>query len=167
MSYVISLCEVQSSYLAVVRATVTPQNLGATIRQILVSNKVYSFIKQAGLEKAGHNVIVYKNDRPKFAGNLPKEFEIEVGVQVAGPFEGDGQVVSSLTPRGKAATTLHTGPYDQLGQAHTAIMDWARAHHYPLTGRSWEVYGDWHEDPNQLTTQVFYLYQDSISTDRK
>lgn len=157
--YAINLCEVQASYLAVVRATVTPQTLGPTIRQILASNQVYQFIKEAGLEKAGHNVMVYRNDHPVVEGKLTKEkeFVLEVGVQVAAPFEGNGQVVCSSTPPGRSATTLHTGPYDQLGQAHTAIMEWARAQGYPLTGLSWEIYGDWHHDPNQLTTQVFYL----------
>lgn len=157
MNYDINLGEAQPSYLAVVRATVTHQTLGATIRQILGSNRVYTFIKQAGLEKAGHNVMVYKNDQQRVLENGLKEFEIEVGVQVARPFEGDGQVICSSTPEGRVATTIHTGAYDRLGQAHTAIMEWAKAQRLSLTGRSWEIYGDWHEDPNQITTQVFYL----------
>ena len=157
MDYAVSICEVKASYLAVVQATVTHQNLGATIRQILASNKVYWFIKQAGLEKIGHNVIVYKNDLQKASGNLATEFVVEVGVQVGQHFESDSEVICSSMPQGNAVTTLHTGPYNRLGQAHTAIMEWAKVQHYPLTGRSWEVYGDWHEDPNELTTEVFYL----------
>ena len=157
MPYDISQCEVHASYLVAVQATVTPQSLGATIRQILASNKVYQFIKEANLSKAGHNVMIYRNDQQKINTQGLREFIMEVGVQVAGPFEGNGQVVCSLTPTGNALTTLHTGPYDQLGQAHTAIMDWARAHNQPFTGLNWEVYGDWHEDPSQLTTEVFYL----------
>ncbi len=157
MNYAIGLCQVESSHLAVVRATVTHQNLGATIRQILAGSQVYQFIKQAGIQKTGHNVILYRNDQQKVLGNGQKEFVIEVGVQVEGPFEGSGQVVCSLTPQGNVATTLHTGPYDHLGQAHTAIMNWAKEQGLPLTGFSWEVYGDWQEDPNKLTTEVFYL----------
>lgn len=154
MDYAISLTEVESSYLAAVRATVTRRTLSVTIRQILGANKIYPFIKSAGLQKAGHNVIVYENDRSRSFGN---EFEIEVGVQVAAPFEGNDEVICSSTPAGRAATTLHTGPYDRLGQAHDAIMTWAKKEGIALTGRSWEVYGDWHEDPNQLTTEVLYL----------
>lgn len=157
MNYTVTLCQVESSYLTAVRATVNRQNLGATIRQILNSNAVYQFIRQAGIEKVGHNVIVYRNDQQESFGNLPKEFVIEVGVQVAGSFEGNGELVCSSTPQGRAATTLHTGPYDRLGQAHTAIMDWAKKQGQPLTGLSWEVYGDWQEDSNKLTTEVFYL----------
>ncbi len=157
MNYTVNIRQVEPSYLAVVRANVTRQNLAATIRQILTGNQVYQFIKQAGIQKAGHNVIIYRNDQPKVFGNRPTEFVIEVGVQVETLFEGNDQVVSSATPGGRVATTLHTGPYDRLGQAHTAIMDWARIKGYPFTGLSWEVYGDWEEDPNKLTTEVFYL----------
>ncbi len=157
MNYSVDLCDVEAGYIAAVRATVTHQTLGAAIRQILTGNQVYQFIKEAGLAKAGHNVIVYKNDQTGMAGGHPAEFEIEVGVQVAGPFTGNGQVICSSTPQGRAATTLHPGPYERLGQAHTAVMNWAKAQGHLFTGRSWEIYGDWQENPNDLTTQVFYL----------
>jgi effector-binding domain-containing protein len=157
MKYDVSLTQVESQYLAVVRATVNRQNLGATIREILTKSEIYTFIKNAGVEKAGHNVMVYHNDHNKPLGNQVYEFLLEVGVQVAGPFEGNGQVICSSTPEGTVATTLHTGPYHQLGLAHDAVQNWAKANHHPLTGLSWEVYGDWHEDPNQMTTELFYL----------
>jgi effector-binding domain-containing protein len=155
MDYAISISKVEVTHLAAVQATVTHQTLGITIRQILASNKVYTSIKQANIKKFGHNVIVYKTDQQK-AG----EFVLEVGVQVATPFESDGgEVICSSTPSGKAITTTHIGPYDQLGKAHDAIMEWAKANNCAITGRNWEVYGDWEADPNQLTTQVFYLLQ--------
>jgi effector-binding domain-containing protein len=82
---------------------------------------------------------------------------IEVGVQVPGPFEGDGRVVCSATPGGTAARALHVGPYDKLGDAHDAVRLWCRKNNHPIAGPNWEVYGDWNEDPNQLETEVFYL----------
>ena len=154
MDYPVSLTEVKATYLAAVGATVTRQTLGATIRQILAENKIYPFIKNAGLEKAGHNVFVYKTDRVRNPGN---EFDIEIGVQVAGPFEGKGEVICSATPEGRAAMTIHTGQYDRIGQAHTAVMTWARDQGIALTSLNWEIYGDWQEDPNLLATEVFYL----------
>lgn len=154
MDYAVSLTEVKATYLAAVRATVTRQTLGATIRRILAENKIYQFIKTSNLEKAGHNVFIYETDRLRNAGN---EIDIEIGVQVAGPFEGNGEVICSATPEGRAAMTVHTGHYDRIGQAHSAVMTWARAQSIALTGRNWEIYGDWQEDPNQLTTEVFYL----------
>lgn len=157
MKYDVSLTQVESQYLAVVRATVNRQNLGATIREILTKSEIYTFIKNAGVEKAGHNVMVYHNDQNKPLGSQVNEFVLEVGVQVAGAFEGNGQVNCSSTPQGTVATTLHIGPYYQLGLAHDAVQDWSKANHYSLTGLSWEVYGDWNKDPNKMTTEVCYL----------
>src|SRR5690242_6421130 len=111
MDYAVSLTEVKATYLAAVRATVTRQTLGATIRQILADNKVYRFIKSVGLEKAGHNVFVYETDRLRNFGN---ECDIEIGVQVAGLFEGNGEVICSSTPEGRTAMTVHTGHYDRI-----------------------------------------------------
>jgi effector-binding domain-containing protein len=62
-----------------------------------------------------------------------------------------------LTPSGEAATTLHVGPYDRLGEAHAAIDRWRAEHGREYAGVSWETYGDWNDDPTQLTTRVSYL----------
>ncbi len=157
MKPTVNVCQVNSHYLAVVQATVNHQNLGKIIRELLAKSEVYTFLNKQGVQKAGHNIIIYRNDQAKPLLNPNKEFEIEVGVQVAGLFEGDGRVICSSTPQGSAAAALHTGPYHQLGEAHDAIINWSKEHDHPLTGLSWEVYGDWNEDENKLTTEVFYL----------
>jgi effector-binding domain-containing protein len=153
VKYSVSLCQVETQYIAAVQAMVSQPQLGAKIREILCKSAVYEFLKTSGVQKAGHNIMVYHHE------NLgpSHEFLLEVGVQVAGPFEGNGQVVCSSTPAGTAVTTLYTGSYHLIGQAHNAVQNWAKEQHQPLTGLSWEVYGDWHEDPNQLTTDIFYL----------
>ena len=40
--------------------------------------------------------------------------------------------------------------------AHQAVLHWCAAQRREITGERWEVYGDWHEDPAQLQTMVFY-----------
>ena len=51
---------------------------------------------------------------------------------------------------------LHRGPYAEIDAAHQAVLRWCAAQHREITGERWEVYGDWHEDPAQLQTMVFY-----------
>ena len=91
--------------------------------------------------------MLYKDDVPN----------VEVGVEVSGPFPPSGPVVASVLPAGEAATTVHRGPYDRLGDAHQAILTWCATHGREPAGPRWEVYGDWHEDPAQLETEVYYL----------
>jgi effector-binding domain-containing protein len=80
-----------------------------------------------------------------------------VGVEVTQPFIGSDPVYCSSTPAGTAATTEHFGPYDRLGEAHEAICRWCADQGLVLAGPSWEVYGHWTNDPEQLKTAVYYL----------
>lgn len=52
--------------------------------------------------------------------------------------------------------TTHRGPYDFLNAAHQAIRTWRAANGRPIAGCRWEIYGDWHDDPTKLQTDVCY-----------
>ena len=110
-------------------------------------DQVNAFLKRGGATQDGHNVMLYKDRVPN----------VEVGVQVTGPFAPAGSVVPSTLPAGEAATTVHRGPYDRLDDAHQAIHAWCASNGRELAGPRWEVYGDWHEDPADLETEVYYL----------
>jgi hypothetical protein len=80
-----------------------------------------------------------------------------VGIQVVRRFEGNGKVVGSATPAGMVARTAHFGPYSQLGSAHDAVREWCRRSLRETMFPFWEIYGDWADDPAQLSTDVLYL----------
>lgn len=61
------------------------------------------------------------------------------------------------TPGGTAVTVAYLGPYDGLGEAHTATQRWLRENGRQAAGSSWEVYGHWNDDPAQRRTDVFYV----------
>jgi effector-binding domain-containing protein len=110
-------------------------------------DEVYEFVRAGGATQDGHNVMLYRDDVPN----------VEVGVQVTGPFEPSGRVVPSVLPAGEVASTVHRGPYDALEEAHVALKAWCGSHRHALTGVRWEIYGDWREDPAELETEVCYL----------
>jgi effector-binding domain-containing protein len=85
------------------------------------------------------------------------QLDVEIGVEVADPFAGDGTVSCSATPAGRVATTIHIGPYGRLVEAHQAIVRWCRDHHRNPTEINWEIYGHWDDDPEKLRTDVSYL----------
>jgi effector-binding domain-containing protein len=82
---------------------------------------------------------------------------IDFGVQVARPFEREGNVQCVETPAGEVARTVHVGPYDQLGNAHNAIHAWCATNSRKIARASWEIYGDWNNDPALLETTIKYL----------
>ncbi|MEA2336928.1 MAG: hypothetical protein QOE82_935 [Thermoanaerobaculia bacterium] len=83
----------------------------------------------------------------------------EFGVEVTREFAGSGEVRPVRTPGGEAAVVRHVGPYDRLAEAHRAIHEWVRESGRAPAGTSWEIYGDWNEDPAKLETWVMYLLQ--------
>ncbi|HEX2620398.1 MAG TPA: GyrI-like domain-containing protein [Phototrophicaceae bacterium] len=151
--------QVEQHYLAAVREHTTSQKLATTIRELLTENAVYTFLNAAGIQEHSHNVFVYWNEANLSGRPADPGIVLEVAVQVFAPFTGNDRVICSSTPAGRAATLLHRGPYEQLGIAHSAIIDWCRANHHPITGLRWEIYGRWNNDPDKLETQVFYLLQ--------
>ena len=116
-------------------------------------DKVWAFLRgQPGLRTDGHNLFLYHHEHA-CRGRITVDF----GVQVVRRFEQQGEVRCIETPSGTVATVLHRGPYDRLSEAHAAVCDWCRQHAKQIGGFSWEIYGDWSDDPSKLETTVVYL----------
>jgi effector-binding domain-containing protein len=117
-------------------------------------DQVWAFLaRNPGLRAAaGHNVFLYHHPARR-----EDPMDIDFGVQVIRPFPSEGEVISTETPAGEVAITVHVGPYDQLAGAHDAIHAWRAANRRELAGCSWEIYGDWSDDPAKLETRVVYL----------
>jgi effector-binding domain-containing protein len=147
MEYQVQVKRVEAQLTAVVRrrarhgelAQVVPQGCGV----------VWAFLRSAQHPRHGRNLALY----------LDCEMNLEIGVEVAQPFPGNGEVVCSSTPAGLVATVAHLGPYNRLGEAHAALHTWCADHGHSLAGPSWEVYGHWEDDPAKLRTDIFYLVQ--------
>lgn len=141
----VSVQSVESRPTAVVVRTTTWAEFPHQWRTML--DEVYAFLRTSDVHQTGHNVMLFHDDVPT----------VEVGVEVTGTFASRGAVVSSHLPAGETATTIHRGGYDQLEAGHRAVREWCAAHGRVLAGPRWEIYGDWHEDPAQLETEIHYL----------
>ncbi|QEL14503.1 GyrI-like domain-containing protein [Limnoglobus roseus] len=148
MEYSIRLEHHAGRPLAVVRRCAKQQELSKVVPE--ACGTVWNALRGQGVTGAGRHIAVY----------LDGQINLEVGVELDGPFAGAGEVVPSTTPSGFVATTTHFGPYGQLGKAHDAILQWCASNGHALVGPNWEVYGHWHEDwnrdPSLITTDVFY-----------
>ena len=157
MLYDVQICEVPQQTFAAVRGQANAHNIGDRIIALL--SEVWDFLKDTGVRQTGHNVILYGDEAGKALLCTDEGVPIEVGVQVATPFESQGRVVWSVIPGGTVATTVHLGPYQKLPEAHTAVRTWCAEHGHALSGPTWEIYGDWTDNPAELRTDVFYLLQ--------
>lgn len=112
---------------------------------------VWGVVREQKLTGVGRNIAIYWDN----------EINLEIGVELSGPFAGYGEVKSSATPAGMVAVATHVGPYDQLHQTHQAIQQWCAQQGHNLAGPSWEIYGhwkaEWNNDPSRICTEVCYL----------
>ncbi len=144
MAYDVQLVQTAPQTTAVIRAQAKIPELPSVIPPLC--GEVWEYAKDAGLPK-NRLLALY----------LDNVMNIEVGVEVSKPFTGNDRVVCSELPGGLAVTTVHWGPYDKLGDAHEAVLEWAASNGHTLSGVSWEIYGHWSDDPTQVRTDVFWL----------
>jgi hypothetical protein len=81
----VRIVELEPTTTAVVRATTTWDAFPGLWRELL--DEVWAVVRRDGLA-AGRNVMLYTSDRP----------DVEVGVELAGPFAATGRVVPSRLP---------------------------------------------------------------------
>jgi effector-binding domain-containing protein len=145
MQYVVVAKHVEPQPIAAVRRRARSDQLAQVVPE--ACGEVWKLIKASGIPHTGRNLAVY----------LDGVMNLECGVVVLHPFPSEGPVISSATPGGTVATVAHFGPYDRLGDAHQAVLDWCIAYDRKLAGPSWEIYDHWNDDPSKLRTDVFYL----------
>ena len=135
--------------LAVVRRRASLQELPKVVPA--ACGLVWNVLRAQHVNGAGRHVALYLND----------EINLEVGVELAAPWAGHGDVIASELPAGMVATTVHFGPYQRLKDAHRAIRDWCAQNGHSMAGPNWEIYGHWEDawnaDPSRIRTDVHYL----------
>jgi effector-binding domain-containing protein len=68
-----------------------------------------------------------------------------------------GEIQPVSTPAGEVATTAHFGDYAQMAPAYDALEQWWTGSGRRPAGVSWEVYGDWDDDPAKVRTDIYFL----------
>jgi effector-binding domain-containing protein len=97
--------------------------------------------------------------------------DVEIGFPLAGTIDGlaaradtpETEVGASELPGGRAARTIHRGPYTALGDAYSSLHDWIHAQGYDEGDGLWEACIDNPEevtDVAQLRTEITWPVPD-------
>jgi len=132
---------------AVIAATTTWRRYPSLWPELL--GEVWACLRAGGVNRGCPNVMLYLDESPR----------VEVGVWLRVPCELTGRVVRSELPAGRVATTVHRGPFQEVGEAHHAVIEWCAANRERLTGVRWEIYGPHRDDPREQTVEVFWLLE--------
>jgi len=100
-----------------IRVQVPMDQLGEVVPPL--NQEVFGWLAQRGVAPGAppfwkYNVI-----------DMARGLEIEAGVTVPQPLEGDGRVVAGVLPAGRYVTLHHTGAPDTLMGANGDLQDWA------------------------------------------
>jgi len=102
-------------YMAV-KAQVTMQTISAIADRIA---EVFGWLGARGVAPAGPPFLKYN------VIDMARQLEIEAGVPVAAPVDGDGAVFSAVLPAGRYATLMHVGHPSGLVGATATLLEWA------------------------------------------
>jgi effector-binding domain-containing protein len=149
VSYEVRTERARPRALAAIRETTTRQRLGGDIVRLL--DLVWPVLREQGA-RTDHNVVVYR-------GAAGGTLTVDVGVEALTEFEDRGRVRHASTPSGEVAAIAYFGEYSGMAPAYAALDQWCADHGRSPAGVSWEVYGDWEEDPAKLRTDIYYLLE--------
>ncbi len=149
MTHHCDLLELQSQPTLSIRthtgASQLPATLGVAYKQI------FEYLGKQGEMPAGAPFVAYYNMDME---NL----DLEIGCPVSKGLPGEGAVQMSEIPAGRYATTLFTGPYQEMSGAYDALTQWVQANKYEPTGIVYEIYlNEPGQVPDQdLQTQILF-----------
>lgn len=150
MSYTCEFHEVPAKPAATIRTRAAakdlPQVFGFGFQKIAV------YLQERNVQFSGVPFSIYYNMDMD-------DLDIEFGFLVEGSFDEKEDIKASSLPGGKLATTLHVGPYSDVGPAYEALTKWAKENGYKPTGVVYEVYlnDPQYTAPENLQTQIVVL----------
>lgn len=114
--------------------------------------RLFAYLGQCGEFPAGPPFALYHD--PEYR---EEDMDVEACVPTARLLEGNEEVKPGKLEGGKAASTLHMGPYDRISGAYGELMTWITENGYRPKSPCREVYlvgPDQAGDPSEYRTEV-------------
>jgi effector-binding domain-containing protein len=147
MEYVIGERELAPILALVHRAPVTMETIGDGIGDAF--RELVEHAATGGAQWAGPPFVLYPD-------TCEGEFEIAVCIPVVeGARSGEHATVEEV-PGGLCASTVHVGPYNEIGKAYVAVQKWMTDNDHVPAGPMREVYLNDPDSvpPEQLQTEI-------------
>lgn len=113
---------------------------------------IAGYLESKGKKPEGPPFVIYYNMEMD-------TLEVEFGFPVEEGLEGEDPIQVTMTPSGKAATSLYIGPYEDAEPVYDALMKWISDNGLEANGVAYEIYlNDPAETPpEQLKTRICLL----------
>ncbi len=147
MPYEVTVREVPAQHVAVLRKHTSLATIGTAIMEGFA--QLGETVGRAGVPMAGPPFLIMPD-----VIDEETEGDIEVAFPLAVPFAGAGQVVGQEMPAMTVASTMHRGPYDEVGPAYHTLTGWIQEHGHEIAGPSREIYLT---DPSETRDPADYV----------
>ncbi|MFX1309969.1 MAG: GyrI-like domain-containing protein [Promethearchaeota archaeon] len=114
-----------------------PQEIGSSYGAIM------QYLGDLGVEPVGMPFAIYYNLDMQ-------DLDVEIGFPVPKQFKDKGMVKASKLPKGKVASCIHMGPYEEMKPTYDALTEWVQKKGYETTGIAIEYY---YNDPNEVAPE--------------
>ena len=150
MSYTIESVTLDAIPVVGVRSTVSRDEIAAACADSF--GRTWQWLAGKGIAPAGMPISIYHH-----VDHEAGRYDIQPCLVVAEAIDGEGDITAGTTSAGPALTTTHTGPYEGLGDAWTAIFEFAGEKGIVPTASPWEEYVDdpGEVEPAKLRTKIF------------
>ncbi|MDD3846508.1 MAG: GyrI-like domain-containing protein [Syntrophorhabdaceae bacterium] len=148
MSYSCELSAIEPHSTVTIRTRVNVEHLPDVFASSFAS--LVEYLEELGEDIIGPPFAIYYNVEME-------DLDVEMGLPVGKPLPGRGDIASRQISIEKAASTIHTGPYEEIESAYLALAEWMNSNgHKPERG-SYEFYlnDPGTTDPQELQTVIF------------
>lgn len=113
--------------------------------------EIMRVIGSSGAKPAGPPFAMYHN---MDMSNL----DVEIGFPVSEPVKGSGRVKEGMLPGGRAAVTLHAGPYDKIEESYNRLTAFIKEQGLEPESFCYEFYLNDPSDtpPEELKTEIYF-----------
>jgi effector-binding domain-containing protein len=95
--------------------------------------KIAEYLASIQANPSGPPYVGYHNDDMQ-------DLDLEIGFPVAHTGAGEAEIQASEIPAGTYATTIHTGPYEEIAEPYNQLMQWIEAQSLQPAGPAYELY---------------------------
>ena len=143
MPYEVSITKVAPQPIAAVKLQTSLKQIANSIQTGF--GKLMQGLGRSGVTASGAPFIVYHD-----VIDEETDGHIEICVPVAAALAPDPDVYGRELEGGEMATTVHHGPYQQIGPAYHTITSWIAENGYEIAGPPRETYLN---DPRQVAAE--------------
>ena len=136
---------------AIKKTRVTMENIANVATEGL--GKVFAYLAKQGVQITGAPYLAYANGNADYS-----EFDVEMGIPVAGEVEVSGEFYMSKNCEGKAVCAMHKGAYKDIEVVYVALMEYLAKNSLKSTGVYYDYYiNDPADTPeSELLTKVVF-----------